>query len=91
MDMQDNRRLPHLPDLSALATLYTRVAALGAEWRVRSEYSGRRALAKSTSTCHAAIMQWNTDQGWMAGSCSVQSLFSLSLADSADCGSGQHK
>ena len=29
MDMQDNRLLSHLPDLSALATLYTCVAVRG--------------------------------------------------------------
>ena len=85
MDILDNRRLLHPPDLSALATLHTRVAVQGAEWRLRSEYSGRRTLAKSTSTCHAGIMQWSTDQGWMVGiCCSIQSLFSLSLADLAN-------
>ena len=30
MGMLDNRRLPHLPDLSALAALYTRAAVQGA-------------------------------------------------------------
>ena len=75
MDMLDNRRLPHLPDLSALATLYARVAVEGAEWLLRSEYSGRRALARSTSICHADMIQWNTDQVWMPGICSIQSLF----------------
>ena len=58
-----------------MATLYARVAVKGAEWLLRSEYSGRRALAWSTSICHADMVQLNTDQGWMDGNCSIQSLF----------------